>query len=90
MIPGCGREVYETDNILLYRTDIADIAPNREWKQQKAEERDLFTASTTTNFHHTHCLLVWLYTYGVLTNTCIIIIIVIYTIFAIAKVSDYF
>ena len=35
------------------------------------------TTSTTTNFYHAHCLLVRLYTYCVLTNTCITIIIVI-------------
>ena len=30
IIPGCGREVYKADDILLYRIDIADIVPNRE------------------------------------------------------------
>ncbi|ONH70710.1 hypothetical protein BOH78_5023, partial [Pichia kudriavzevii] len=29
-----------TDDIPLYRIDIADIGPNREWKRQKKKERN--------------------------------------------------
>ncbi|ONH71613.1 hypothetical protein BOH78_4388, partial [Pichia kudriavzevii] len=29
-----------TDDIPLYRIDIADIGPNREWKRQKEKERN--------------------------------------------------
>ncbi|ONH72814.1 hypothetical protein BOH78_3586 [Pichia kudriavzevii] len=41
-----------------------------------------------TNFHHARCLLVRLYTYCVLTNTCITIIIPAYNTIAIDKISD--